>query len=283
MYKFSLITICLNPGNKLRMTLESAMRQSFTDFELIIKDGGSKDGSLDTIQDFLQDDRVRLFEEKDKSIYDAMNQAVSHAQGEYVFFLNCGDVLHDENVLARVAAEEEKLREASVAVQRRSDSNDLNARDRWILYGNIYSEKTKTQITPPSQITGFTCYRNIPCHQACFYATSLCREKPFETKYKIRGDYEHFLWCFYRGNAKMQYMDTMIAIYEGGGYSETKENLKRSKREHKEITQKYMGKAELFKYRAIMAVTLAPIRTWIAENPRLSKGYQKLVRKLYRN
>ena len=269
MYKFSLITICLNPGNKLRMTLESAMQQSYEDFELIIKDGGSTDGSLDTIQDFLQDDRVRLFKEKDRSIYDAMNQAVSHAEGEYVFFLNCGDVLYDENVLARVAAEEEKLRKANA--------------DRWILYGNIYSEKTKTLITPPSQITGFTCYRNIPCHQACFYATSLCREKPFETKYKIRGDYEHFLWCFYRGNAKMQYMDTMIAIYEGGGYSETKENLKRSKREHKEITQKYMGKAELFKYRAIMAVTLAPIRTWIAENPRLSKGYQKLVRKLYRN
>ena len=81
----------------------------------------------------------------------------------------------------------------------------------------------------------------------------------------------------------MHYMDTMIAIYEGGGYSETKENLKRSKREHAEITQMYMGKAELLKYRTIMAVTLAPLRTWISENPKLSRGYQKLVRKLYRN
>lgn len=363
MCKFSLITICLNPGDKLRKTLESAMCQSFRDFELIIKDGGSTDGSLDTIRDFLQDDRVKLFEEKDKSIYDAMNQAVGHAGGEYVFFLNCGDLLYDENVLARVAAEEEKLRQSAIedhgaserngmsdksvangisgkngangmidtngtdymsgkngadgmigtngtdymsgengangmtdtnGMSGKRDENDVsdkdlandheNARDsadRWILYGNIYSEKTKTQITPPSRITGFTCYRNIPCHQACFYNASLCKEKPFETKYKIRGDYEHFLWCFYQGNAKMHYMDATVAIYEGGGYSETRENLKRSKREHKEITQKYMGKAELFKYRAIMAITLAPLRTWISENPKLSRAYQGLVGKIY--
>ena len=268
MCMFSLITICLNPGDKLRKTLESALCQTEKDFEVIIKDGGSKDHSLETIQDYLQDPRIKLFVEKDGSIYDGMNQAVAHASGKYVFFLNCGDLLYDENVLKKVR-------------ERILQSADPKC-GRFVFYGNVYHQNTQSWIIPAPKITGFTCYRNIPCHQACFYDASLCKEKAFDSKYKIRGDYEHFLWCFYRGNAKMQYLDVPVAKYEGGGYSETKENLRRSKREHREITCKYMGKFELFKYRAIMALTLAPVRTMISENPKLSATYQKLVGKIYR-
>lgn len=263
--EFSLLTVCFNPGDKLRRTVESALRQTYGDFELIIKDGGSKDGALESISDLLSDPRIRVYVEKDGGIYDAMNRAVSLATGKYVFFLNCGDVLYDERVLERVQALDGKL-----------------SGKPYIIYGNVFSAKTAAWITPPPEITGFTCYRNVPCHQACFYATELCKRKPFETKYKIRGDYEHFLWCFYRGGAGMQYLDTPIAEYEGGGYSETKENLKRSKKEHKEITENYMSRGELLRYRFLMAVTLAPLRTWLAESPVFSKMYFGLLRGFYR-
>lgn len=269
MCMFSLLTVCLNPGNKLRESVESALAQTCGDFEIIIKDGGSKDGSLDSIRDLLQDPRIKLFTEKDSSIYDAMNQAVSHARGKYVFFLNCGDLLYDTTVLEKVKEKALELEEA-------------DPKARMVLYGNVFSSKNQVWITSPPGITGFTCYRNVPCHQACFYSTDLCREKPFEPKYKIRGDYEHFLWCFYRGGAKMHYLDLPVASYEGGGYSETKENLKRSKREHKEITEMYMAKGELLKYRTIMALTLAPLRRALAESKTFSGIYNGLVGMLYK-
>lgn len=80
----------------------------------------------------------------------------------------------------------------------------------------------------------------------------------------------------------MVYLDEVIADYEGGGFSETKENKKRSKAEHRHITEKYMKKGELFKYRAIMALTLAPLRTCLAESKHFSSIYHKFTKILYR-
>lgn len=265
MCMFSLITVCLNPGEKLRTTLNSALEQTCGDFEILVKDGGSRDGSLEQNEELFKDPRIRVYNEKDTGIYDAMNQAVSHARGQYVFFLNCGDRFCDPGVLERTAR---AIRE--------------NGTGRDIFYGNVFWVRTGGWIIPPGKITGFTCYRNVPCHQACFYSLSLCREKPFETKYKIRGDYEHFLWCFYRGNAKMHSLDFAVAEYEGGGYSETKENLKKSDREHREITALYMTPGERFRYRAALVVTLAPLRRRLSESRLFSAWYNGLVGKLYR-
>ena len=72
-----------------------------------------------------------------------------------------------------------------------------------------------------------------------------------------------------------------VALYEGGGFSETKENERRSRREHREIVNRYMPAAKVRKYRLIMAVTLAPVRTWIAKNPVTAGIYQKIKKVLY--
>ena len=75
----------------------------------------------------------------------------------------------------------------------------------------------------------------------------------------------------------------VIASYEGGGFSETKENRVRSKNEHKEITEKYMSKGQLFRYKFVLAVTLAPLRTKMAESPKWAGFYNKCKGLLYRN
>ena len=80
----------------------------------------------------------------------------------------------------------------------------------------------------------------------------------------------------------MVYLDATVADYEGGGYSETKANLKRSKAEHKEITARYMSKGELFKYKAILLLTLAPLRTKLANSKRFAGVYHKLTAKMYK-
>lgn len=260
---FSIIVVCLNPGEKLKDTLDSIIKQTYSDYEIVIKDGGSKDGSLASIP---SDERIRLYTEKDTGIYDAMNQAVAHAEKDFVLFMNCGDVFHHDTVLEEIARKAEA--EESI--------------DNLILYGDTYGEKNDVLIVSPPEINGFTCYRNIPCHQSCFYATRLCKEKAYNPEYRVRADYDHFLWCYYVSKAKMVYTGIIIASYEGGGYSESKANRKRDSREHKEITSIYMSKSELFKYRAIMLCTLAPLRSFMAENKLLSGVYHKVKEKLYR-
>ncbi len=260
--KFSVIVVCLNSGEKLKATLESILGQDYSDFEVVIKDGGSTDGSLNELP---KDNRIRLYTTQDTGIYDAMNQGVSYATGEYLIFMNCGDSFYDSDVLTRIAE--------VIAVYKPGD--------RLLLYGDIFNDKTQSMIVPSPKIDGFTCYRNVPCHQSCIYAASLCKEKPYEPKYRIRADYEHFLWCFYRGHAKTVYLGTVVAHYEGGGFSETRENLKLSRKEHKEITAKYMSKRELFCYRMILLLTLQPIRTKMAESKSFSNFYHKVTGAIY--
>lgn len=271
--KFSVITVCLNPGEKLDVTLASALKQTFEDVEVVLKDGGSRDGAVERWQreNALHPgfSRVRVHREQDKGIYDAMNQAVSYATGEFLIFMNCGDVFWDERVLERTA---------EILAQEERTGTDM---DRLVLYGDTYSEKNGVVIASAPAISGFVCYRNIPCHQSCFYSAALCRNKPYDLQYKIRADYDHFLWCFYRAGAKMRRMDFPVASYEGGGFSESSGNRKRDKDEHGQITRTYMGRGELLGYRMLMAATLAPLRRGLAESRAFSGAYHWMKEKLY--
>lgn len=198
-----------------------------------------------------------------------MNQAAARAEGEFLLFLNCGDVFPDGEVLERTR---------KVLEEEQAAGTDM---ERLVLYGDTCSGKNHVTIASAPAITGFTCYRNIPCHQSCFYSTALCRGKPYDLKYKIRADYDHFLWCFYKAKARMRHMNFPVASYEGGGYSESRENRERDKQEHRRITAAYMGKLELLKYRAVMAVTLAPLRRALAESSAFSGVYHGLKGLLY--
>lgn len=355
---FSIVVVALNPGADLEKTLRSIASQTYPDYEVILKDGGSTDGSMDgwrgcgSMQqesmavhtgevhseegaekgpekgperglekgpekvleegpeevygaDFVS--QLRLIERPDTGIYDAMNQAVEEVKGEYILFLNCGDTFASEDVLERVS---EKIYAASqrtqdntgrilggdgvqlsAAARRAQDDasrsvqqerTDENFEQPFVFYGDTFSEKKGVLIVAPPKITGFTCYRNIPCHQSCFYSAALCRKKLYDLTYHIRADYDHFLWCFYEGGAKMVSLGFPISSYEGGGFSEKQENKRRDFEEHREITRRYMSSFSLFKYRFIMALTLAPLRRKLAEGSFFSGAYERLKAKLYR-
>lgn len=265
---FSILVVCLNPGEKLEKTLQSILKQSFADYEIIIKDGLSSDGSLSYARRW-QDNRIRVLEKKDTGIYDAMNQAVEAAQGRYVYFLNCGDLFYDDTVLEKMAG----------MIAEESSENG-------IYYGNIYERLTGQVVYSNPKLDAFGCYRNVPCHQACFYDRKLLLAHPFDVAYRVRADYEQFLWCFFTkeipGGVEFHYREILIADYEGGGFSESKENKIRSAKEHKEITDKYMSRGQLLKYKLILWVTLAPLRTWIAGNPKTSGAYNRVKKLLYR-
>lgn len=74
--KFSIITVCLNAGENLIETVKSTLMQTYADFEIIVKDGFSDDGSIDRLP---QDSRIKLVQKKDSGIYEAMNQGIKEA------------------------------------------------------------------------------------------------------------------------------------------------------------------------------------------------------------
>lgn len=290
---FSIIVVCLNAGDKLRETIESILGQTEQDYEIIIKDGGSDDEKTQTYLDMYSRGQeeslpeniaagsglVRLYRCDDTGIYDAMNQAIQHVRGDYVLFLNCGDTFYDNDVLAQVR---ERMSGAGKPSGQQASRTSETPQSRYIFYGNIHERMTNALVQSNPVIDDFACYRNVPCHQACFYAAGLLREKQFDTSYTVRADYEHFLWCYYEGGATMAYLPVTVALYEGGGFSETRENRKKSRQEHREIVGRYMSAGCVRRYRLAMLLTLAPLRTWIARNPITAGCYQTIKRKLYK-
>ncbi len=219
----------------------------------------------------------------DKGIYDAMNQAVeiwyglnsSVDEGERVYcqFLNCGDVFYNKTVLEDMA---EKIKSDT----RVSDDELL------ICYGDRFNVLQGSVVTSSPKINDLALYRNVPCHQVCFYDYRLMADRGGESytcyyqKYNVRGDYEHFLNCVYERGAGTRHMDIVICRYEGGGYSETPENRKKSEQQHREITRRYMGvKADI--YRWIMILSGARIRTYLSESPVFAGVYNKIKSAIY--
>ena len=276
---FSIIVVSLNPGERLKQTLNSILEQTYTDYEVIVKDGGSKDVSLDFLKEegiLEKHPQIRLIVQPDKSIYDGMNQAVSYVNGKYVQFLNCGDLFYDKTVLEKTAE--------YILNREKTDTADGKKTEQLspaIFYGNQCNLLQNSIVTSAPQINDFTCYRNVPCHQVCFYDGRLFAKRAYLPQYTVRADYEHFLYCIYEENARAFSMPVTVCMYEGGGYSETKENRKKSAAQHKEITAKYLGKKAV-KYRLIMILTLSGLRGKIAESPRLSKFYNAIKSMIYK-
>ncbi len=285
---FSILMVSLNPGGKLVETMRSVIKQSYTDYEVVVKDGLSRDGSLEALRAYLDrqgcQDRVRILKQPDTGIYDGMNQATQAARGEYLYFLNCGDAFASDQVLAQAAEEIGRSMVQGTEPGKGQGASPESCQDSCprIFYGDIYDALRGQVVASNPHMDDFACYRNVPCHQACIYHRSLFAERGYEPGYRVRADYEHFLWCYFRRDARPQYIPVTLASYEGGGFSETPENRKRSAREHREITALYMGKGQRLKYRLILLATLAPLRTKMAESPFWSGFYNQCKKRLYR-
>ena len=122
----------------------------------------------DREREYGQDERVKICRQRDLSIYDAMNQAVEKVKGDYVLFLNCGDTFYQKDVLRKTAEYAEKK------------LGNGDGSKPCIFYGNTFCENTGAAVHSAPAITGFTCYRNIPCHQSCFYDRRLFERKKYE-------------------------------------------------------------------------------------------------------
>ena len=168
--KVSIITVNLNNLEGLKRTMDSVLSQTFLDYEYIIIDGGSTDGSREYIEQYA--DRLTYWcSEPDNGIYNAMNKAVTKASGEYVCFMNSGDCLYSDSILEDIFSTEQTAD---------------------ILYGDIWRSKNGKKVSErkfPKQITAEQMFRGGITHQAIFSRRSLHIQYPYDEKYKMIADW----------------------------------------------------------------------------------------------
>lgn len=195
---FSIIIPSLNSANTLSITLESILKQSFTDFEILIMEGLSTDNTLEIVKSY-NDKRIKIFSEKDNGIYDAMNKGIKLAQGEWLYFLGSDDSLIGSNVLTNIF----------------TNSNSTNLH---VLYGNVISPRFNGRYDGEFSFNKLN-VQNI-CHQAIFFNKKIFTKIGlFNLKYISHADWDHNLRWFLNDRIKSQYIDIDIANYADGGYS----------------------------------------------------------------
>lgn len=208
--KISIITATYNSGATVRDTLESVLRQTYKDFELIIKDGGSKDKTLEICKEFEPkfEGRLRIISSKDKGIYDAMNQGVGAATGDVVGLLNSDDFYTSDDALEIIASAFVKNTELDAVYGDIHFVND-GALDKCVRYysSELFSRKWMR--------LGF-----MPAHPS-FYCRKSCYEKHgvFDTSFKIAADFENLLRLIYIGRIKTQYIKKDFVTMRTGGAS----------------------------------------------------------------
>ena len=263
---FSIITVSFNADDGLRRAVEALMAQTCGDYEHIIKDGGSSDGSVDAIRALAAGDpRINVTVSPDKGIYDAMNQAVALARGEYIYFLNCGDAFADERVLEDVKRFVLEAKEGEDAVNRRDS----------VIYGDFMLRGEI--IRQPAQLSKFYLYRRPLNHQSAFFGRGIFEKcGGFDTSLSIRADHELTLRA-YCENCGFLKIYRVVAIYEGGGFSERPEKKALRDTELEIIRGRFFTDSERKRLRMLEKCGLPALRKCLR-----SKKSPRWVRKVYR-
>ncbi len=181
----------------IEKTLKSVIEQSYSNKEYVVIDGASTDRTKKIVERYI--DSIDFFmSEPDNGIYHAMNKAVGVAKGEWIIFMNAGDVFVDNAVLEKV-------------------SYSLSATID-VLYGDILTSRNTELVLKeaPSEIKSM--HRMPFCHQAVFTRTSLLRSFPFDEKYKMSADFKLYKQLNSE-NATFRRLPLPITIYDRTGLS----------------------------------------------------------------
>lgn len=259
MIQFSIITVCLNAGQNLLDTVNSTLNQTYDRFEIIVKDGGSRDGSLEKLP---QDPRIRVVTKRDTGIYDAMNQGIAEARGDYLIFMNCGDWFYGPDVLQSIAGAIGDGREQ-------------------LYYGKCFDRMTGQVRAYPRQLTRMTCYRTMICHQATVYRADVLKQRPYDLTYPILADRETLWYLVCEKKVEPIYVDTVIADYQGGGESASEKYIQRNRADQQRLLDTYYPKREQLKYKLMMVLTFQKLRVALSKSPKYSKFYFKTIQALY--
>ncbi len=199
--KFSIITINYNNCKGLKRTLDSVVSQTSKDFEWIVIDGGSTDGSKELIEKY-QEATTYWCSEPDKGIYNAMNKGVAKASGDYCLFLNSGDHLCDIRVMERL--------------MKTTFSADIVACDIYI------DGKSPLRITRAiDSVNAFWIYENTFYHQATWIRREVLIKCPYRENFERISDWTFFFEAIVILNCSYQHVPMVISVFYTDGISST--------------------------------------------------------------
>ena len=233
---FSIITVCFNSVNTIRDTFDSVLSQSCQDYEYIVIDGGSTDGTIEIIKEFEPqfEGRMHWISEQDNGIYDAMNKGIKLSKGAYLNFMNSDDTYAFE-ALAKTKIEIEN-----------------NKYEPGVYYGItrcVNSNKEEINITRRNH--KFLKYVTIN-HQACFVHKSIFElYGSFDLSYKICADY-YFLLTLYINDVKLYPIDIIIVNYYQDGLSKLQINKTNEENELIKYKLGYSDKWNIINYRILL-------------------------------
>ena len=195
--KYSIITINYNNKDGLKKTIESVINQSYRDFEYIIIDGGSTDGSVEIIKEYA--DKIDYWiSEPDEGIYNAMNKGIVQAHGEYLNFMNSGDCFYNKKVLQDI----------------------LPYLDSDIVTGKIYYEGGPHGFWKDN-VTMLDFFKGSLEHQASFIRKELFSNKLYDESFKIIADWKFFVETLIYENASFHNLDIIVCLFDTSGISRT--------------------------------------------------------------
>lgn len=220
--KLSIITINYNNLDGLKKTVQSVIKQSYKDYEWIVIDGGSTDGS----KEFLDENKEYFsyyVSEKDSGIYNAMNKGTLKARGEFCQYLNSGDYFIDGTILEKVF----------------SKSN----LESDVYYGDVNFIKNDVVIehrTYPDKMSLTFLFRSPLGHQASFIRTSAAKTVMYNEKYTISGDRYFFLALYCRGYSFF-HLKLPIVFFDAEGIGSSLSTIEKRRAQLRDIKNELLS------------------------------------------
>jgi glycosyltransferase involved in cell wall biosynthesis len=206
--KLTIITVTYNCRDDLEKTMASIREQTVQNFEYLVIDGGSTDGTLDVIEKG-REWISSYISKKDRGVYDAMNKGIRRAGGRMIYFLNAGDTFYSRDAVEQIL---------------NADQNS-----QWdVLYGHaaLASGGHQWIKKQPAHLTKSYLLLNNVCHQSMVYKKRLFSEYgDYDREEKIFADYKHLLSLFFSNKVRFKHTDYVLCSYDTNGQSSKKSFL----------------------------------------------------------
>jgi glycosyltransferase involved in cell wall biosynthesis len=224
MVKLSIITVNLNNCQGLAETIKSVVSQHYKDYEFLVIDGNSTDGSVEVIR-ANERNISHWISENDSGIYQAMNKGIRLATGEYLLFLNSGDWLAGNHVLENV-------------FNNQSGSDFISG---GIYYYDTDKAEIKWEVPAPEKLTAKTLLLGSLSHQATFIKADLFKKYgPYNEELRIVSDWVFFLDTLLAGDCSYQRYPGVVSFFAMDGIScNPKYELARKKEQQKILEERY--------------------------------------------
>ena len=233
--RVSVITITYNAGSFLKKTIESIINQTNKEFEYLIVDGGSTDGTISIIQEFeslvqkgefgIKPEQYQWISEPDKGLYDAMNKALGIARGDFVWFINAGDKIYSPKTLQQVVN----------AIDKNPDADVIYGQSIIIgLNDEVLGERHRiapANLNKRSLIDGL-----VVCHQSVVVRHSVA--PLYDLRYKLTADYD-WMCRVLDVSRKNVYVDDYLSKFQTAGLSS--QRRKQSLKERFVIMKRHFG------------------------------------------